>query len=122
MRPILLTLLLLLTFSCHRDAGPNAQLYGKWILTGGSALVKRQSSAIMQPIYFTFTQHGSIESNWSNCYSYRFGAANELMVNNNCIDCIIDNCGQSVWHYRFDAGNELRIEFQPGDIGLLRRE
>jgi hypothetical protein len=121
MKPSLLLLLLLVSLSCHQDVALNEQLYGKWLLTGGSALAKRQASVKASPIYFVFTTHGSIESNWSNCYSFRFGDANELLISNGCVDCAVEGCEQSVWHYRFTGGNELTIEFQPGDVGFLQR-
>lgn len=122
MRPTLVILLLALIISCHQDVIHNDQLYGKWLLAGGSALVKRQAKVNPRPIYFVFATHGSIESNWSNCYSFRFGAANELLITNGCVDCAVVGCDQSVWHYSFSAPDKLMIEFGPDDTGLLQRE
>lgn len=122
MRLSLVTLLLILGLSCHQDVVLNEQLHGKWILTGGSALAKRQARVNSQPIHFVFTTHGSIESNWSNCYAFRFGKAHELLINNVCADCLAAGCGEPAWHYSFNAAHELTIEFGPGDIGFLQRQ
>ena len=121
MRLFLLAVLFALSVSCQQEIDYNERLYGKWLLTGGSALQMRQAIGT-QPIYFTFSPTGTIESNWSNCYSYKFGSAGELLVSNGCIDCIAAGCDESIWHYTYTPANELIIEFKAGDTGILRRQ
>lgn len=121
MRLTTLLLLLLVAQSCHEDVALNDQLYGKWILTSGTTLTKRQTSVRPDPVYFIFTTHGSIESNWSNCYAFRFGKPNEFLIGDSCADCIANGC-ESVWHYEIKSANELTIEFQAADVGVLQRQ
>ena len=121
MKPFFLVILLALSLSCQKDINYHERLYGRWLLIGGSALPVRQAN-IKQPIYFTFSSTGSIESNWSTCYSYKFGNAGELLVNNGCIDCAAFGCSESIWHYTYTPTNELTIEFKAGDTGILRKQ
>lgn len=121
MRPFLLSILFVLSLSCQQDVDDRERLYGKWLLVDGSALPMRQASS-KQPIYFTFSPTGTIESNWSNCYSYTFGNAGELLVSNGCIDCAITGCSESIWKYTYTSVNELTIEFKLGDVGTLRKQ
>ena len=120
MKPILLLVLLSMTLSCQKDVNPDTRLYGKWVLTGGSVLQKRQFS-ITQPLYFHFDRDGSVESNWGNCYSFRLGKAGELIANNTCADCIVPDCGREIWHYTFPAPYELTINFGLQGIGYFKR-
>jgi len=122
MRPLLVVFVLWIGLSCQKDIDRTDTLYGKWVLVSGPALAKRQVATQNQAIYFVFTQSGSIESNGSNCYSFTFGKVNELLINNGCVDCSVAGCDQSVWHYSFTSPNQLRLEFQPGDVGFLQRQ
>lgn len=121
MRPIVLVILFALSLSCQQDIDAHERLYGTWLLVGGSALPTRQTIG-KQSVYFTFSATGTIESNWSNCYSYTFGNAGELLVRNGCIDCAVAGCNESVWRYTYTPVNELVIEFNAGDVGLFRRQ
>ncbi|AKD56396.1 hypothetical protein [Spirosoma radiotolerans] len=121
MRPFLLVVLVALSLSCQKDFDNHDRLYGKWLLLGGSALQWRQA-IVKQPIYFTFSSTGSVESNWSSCYSYKFGNPGELLVRNGCVDCAVVGCDESVWHYTFTPVNGLSIEFKAGDTGILQRQ
>lgn len=124
MKTLFTCIALLLVLGCQKFIDKrvirNDQLFGKWILTGGSALDNRQGVVKNQPIYFIFTPPGGIQSNWSNCFSFQFGKANELLVSNGCVDCI--RCEPSVWHYDLSQPDKLRLAFGPDDIGVLRRE
>ena len=124
MKTLFIGMALLLMLGCQKFIDKrvirNDQLYGKWLLTGGSALVKRQGVIRNQPIYFDFTPSGSINSNWSNCFSFRFGKANELLISDGCVDCI--RCEPAVWHYDLSQPNQLQLAFGVDDIGVLRRE
>ena len=120
MRPLLLLLLLCIGLSCQKDVNPDTRLYGKWVVTGGSVRQKRQFSTT-QSLYFNFNTDGSVESNWGNCYSFRFGKPGELIATNNCLDCIIPDCGKEIWHYTFPAPYELTIDFGLNGIGYFRR-
>ena len=123
MKSYLLVLIVVISVSCQKDIDRNERLYGKWVLTGGTALQKRKSLIKSQPAYLVFEPTGSVQSNgfW-NCYNFQFGAANALTVNNNCLDCIVVDCGKSTWHYQFTAPDELTIEFQPDDVGVFRKQ
>jgi len=122
MKSVLWLLALWIVLSCQKSIDRTDQLYGKWLLAGGSALAKRQTSVNPKPIYFTFLSTGGIDSNWSTCYSFRFGKADEMLTSNNCVDCAVPGCGDSVWHYTFNNPYEMTIEFQAGDVGLFRRQ
>ncbi|RZM13396.1 MAG: hypothetical protein EOO88_44730 [Pedobacter sp.] len=121
MRPFLLLALFALSLSCQQDIDGRERLYGRWLLVDGSALTMRQAIS-KQPVYFPFSPTGTIESNWSNCYSHTFGNAGELLVRNGCIDCAAVGCNESIWQYTYTSVNELTIEFKPGDIGILRKQ
>ena len=121
MRPFLFLILFVLSLSCQQDIDDHERLYGRWLLVDGSALSMRQALN-KQPIYFTFSSTGTIDSNWSNCYSYTFGNAGELLVSNGCIDCAVAGCNESIWHYTYTSINELIVEFKPGDVGILRKQ
>ncbi|SOD97869.1 hypothetical protein [Spirosoma fluviale] len=49
MRSLIVVGLVGLMLSCQKSLTLNEQLYGKWQLTGGSALVKRQTMGKPQP-------------------------------------------------------------------------
>jgi len=121
MRPFFFFVLFVLSLSCQQDIDDRERLYGRWLLIDGSALPTKQALS-KQPIYFTFSPTGTIESNWSNCYSYTFANAGELLVSNGCIDCAVAGCNESIWQYRYTSVNELTIEFEAGDIGILRKQ
>lgn len=120
MRPVLISLLLFIGLSCQKDVNPDTRLYGKWAVTGGSVLQKRQFTAT-QPLYFNFDTDGNVESNWGSCYWFRFDKPGKLIATNVCIDCLVEGCDEETWQYSFPAPYELTIDFGLKGIGYCRR-